>query len=81
MAGDDAVAGGPHVREPGGYGLVDEHGASRAGLSTGLDEEVSVGSDPDDDEDEVDVPRQGFTVGGLAVDVESGVARADLGDG
>lgn len=57
---------------------MEQRGTAGAGLSTGLD---SVGSNPHDDQHQLDIPGKGFTLGGVAVDVESGVGLGDAGDG
>ncbi len=79
--GDHAVTGRPDVREAGGHGLVDEDGAARSCSGAGPDQEVGVGAHADDDQDQVDVPGERFSVGGGAVDVQAGVGLADRRDG
>ena len=73
--GDDAVAGGPDVRQAGGHALVDDDGARGPGLGAGRDEQVGVGADADDDEDQVDVPAERLPVGSGAVDVQPACRR------
>ena len=82
--GDHAVAGRPDVRQAGGHRLVDDDGASGAELCAGLDEQVGVGADPDDDQHQVDVPAERLTVWSGPSTCSRAVAvgaAADAGDG
>lgn len=69
------------MRHPGGHGLVNEDRSAGARLGACSNEQIGVGTNPDHDEDQVDIPTEGRAVVGLAKDVEPGVGPADAGDG